>query len=86
MYILSTYLSITGLTTVCMACTCMGMTKRTTKRKVRKQAPTIVVDGVTYKIPPMMRDCPDEVIIRTIRAWKGEPKPAVDWKPDTIEH
>jgi hypothetical protein len=37
--------------------------------KIRKNAPTIVVDGVRYKIPAFLLDAPDEEIIRVIRGW-----------------
>jgi hypothetical protein len=40
--------------------------------KVRQSAPSIVVDGVSYKIPAYLRDAPDEELIRVIRGW-GKP-------------
>lgn len=57
------------------------MTKRITKRKVRKPAPTIEVDGVTYRIPSILRDCADEEIRRVIRGWKPEPDRTADLLP-----
>ena len=36
----------------------------------RRPPPTIVVDGITYVIPPFLRECPNDIIIKTIRAWK----------------
>jgi len=38
----------------------------------RKPAPTIVVDGVTYKIPKFLLTCTDEEITRVIRGWRKE--------------
>ena len=39
-------------------------------KPTKKQPPTIVVDGITYKIPKVLLSCTDEVITRTIRGWK----------------
>jgi hypothetical protein len=46
------------------------MIPSTKQRKTDKAQPTIVVDGVSYKIPAYLRDATDEEITRVIRGWR----------------
>ena len=49
--------------------------KKTRKAKAKtarakKAEPSIMVDGISYKIPKHLRDATDEEITRVIRGWR----------------